>query len=86
MAFLLIISTSLWLYNLLELRKEVENEVENVITSLGPERCKKCVEFLPDYSALSASVVSSLKSVHEFVLIAVLISELSSHFSADKIL
>ena len=56
MAFLLVISTSLWLYNLLDLRKEVEGEVINVITSLG-ERCKHCVEFLPDYSALFASVV-----------------------------
>lgn len=57
MAFLLVISTSLWLYNLLDLRKEVEDEVTNVITSLGKVRCKDCVEFLPDYSALFASVV-----------------------------
>jgi len=56
MAFLLVISTSLWLYNLLDLRKEVEDEVVNAITSLGPVRCKDCVEFLPDYSALFASV------------------------------
>lgn len=58
MAFLLVISTSLWLYNLLDLRKEVEDEVVNVITTLGPVLCKNCVEFLPDYSALFASVVS----------------------------
>ena len=57
MAFLLVISTSLWLYNLLDLRKEVEDEVVNVIESLGPVRCKDCVEFLPNYSALFASVV-----------------------------
>ena len=58
MAFLLVISTSLWLYNLLDLRKEVEDEVINVITTQGSERCKGCVEFLPDYSVLFASVVS----------------------------
>ena len=58
MAFLLVISTSLWLYNLLDLRKEVEGEVINAITTLGPVRCKNCVEFLPNYSALFASVVS----------------------------
>lgn len=58
MAFLLVVSTSLWLYNLLDLRKEVEKEVINVITSLGPVLCKNCVEFLPDYSPLFASVVS----------------------------
>ena len=58
MAFLLVISTSLWLYNLLDLRKEVEGEVINAITAQGPVRCKNCVEFLPDYSALFASVVS----------------------------
>ena len=63
MAFLLVISTSLWLYNLLDLRREVEDEVVSVITSLGPVRCKNCVEFLPDYSALFASVVSCLDFV-----------------------
>ena len=57
MAFLLVISTSLWLYNLLELRKEVENEIVNIITSLGSD-CKGCVEFLPNYAVLFASVVS----------------------------
>lgn len=55
-AVLVAVVTSLWLYNILELKKEVENEVENVITTLGPDRCSNCVEFLPDYSALFASV------------------------------
>ena len=58
MAFLLVISTSLWLYNLLELRKEVEDEIVNVITTLGSELCKDCVEFLPNYAVLFAAVVS----------------------------
>jgi len=57
MAFLLVISTSLWLYNLLELRKEVESEIVNVITTLA-SGCKNCVEFLPNYAKLFASVVS----------------------------
>lgn len=56
MAFLLVISTSLWLYNLLELRKEVEDEIVSIITSLGRDQCRNCVEFLPSYSALFASV------------------------------
>ena len=58
MAFLLVISTSLWLYNLLELRKEVRDEIEYLITTLGHDVCKNCVEFLPSYAVLFASVVS----------------------------
>lgn len=56
MAFLLVISTSLWLYNLLELRKEVRDEIEYLITTLGHDVCKNCVEFLPSYAVLFASV------------------------------
>lgn len=59
MAFLLVISTSLWLYNLLELRKEVEDEIVNVITTVGPELCDTCVEFLPNYAMLFTAVVSA---------------------------
>lgn len=59
MVVLVAVITSLWLYNILELKKEVQGEIVNVITTLGPVRCKNCVEFLPDYSALFASVVSS---------------------------
>lgn len=56
MVVLVAVITSLWLYNILELKKEVQGEIVNVITTLGPVRCKNCVEFLPDYSALFASV------------------------------
>lgn len=59
MTFLLVITTSLWLYNLLQLGKEVEGEIVNVITTLGEDACKNCVEFLPNYTLLFSSVVLS---------------------------
>lgn len=68
MAFLLVISTSLWLYNLLELRKEVEDEIVSIITSLGRDQCKNCVEFLPSYSALFASVVRYVSFIKLYIL------------------
>lgn len=57
MVFLFVISISLWLYNFFDLRKEVEDEVINVITLFGKVRCKDCVEFLLDYLVLFVLVV-----------------------------
>ena len=57
MAFLLVISTSLWLYNLLELKNEVKSEIDNVYAT----KCsaEKCVKLFPNYAVLFFSVVRS---------------------------
>ena len=66
MAFVIIVSTSLWLYNLLRLKRDVFNEIETVRNSLT-DTCTKeksqvvCVEYFPDYNPLIFSVVSFSK-------------------------
>ena len=61
MAFLLVVTTSLWLYNLLDLRKEIENGV-SAARIFAEKNCLKrsckVVTYLPDYTILFASVVS----------------------------
>ncbi|XP_001635880.2 uncharacterized protein LOC5515831 isoform X1 [Nematostella vectensis] len=62
-SFLLVISTSLWLYNLLNLKKKVNNELLYIANVVERSHCfgpnyEKCIptEYEPDYSVLFVSL------------------------------
>ena len=62
MAFVVVVSTSLWLYNLIGLKQDISNEIDYILRSqkdcMEPNSGFVCVEHFPDYTSLFFSVVS----------------------------